>query len=387
MNTQPSNTVALADPRAAYLRNRIAIDDAVQGVLQSGWYIMGENVRCFEEEFARYLGRRHTIGTGSGTEALHLALRCCEIGLGDRVATVSHTAVATVAAIELTGARPVLVDVDPDTHTMCPESLRSAFDSAEGTIRAVIPVHLYGHPADMTSIKRIANDNHAVVIEDCAQAHGAIRQHRMAGSWGDLAAFSFYPTKNLGALGDAGAVVTDDDALAEKARLLQQYGWKKRYVSECRGMNTLLDEIQAAVLRAKLPLLDGDNFRRREIAALYRQRLSSISGLCLPSESACQKHVYHQFTIRVRADLRDALLGYLTENGVLAGILYPIPVHKQPAYCGKIEVSSSGLQTTERMAGEILCLPVHPDVSDDQAMKVVHVIQRFFSKNSTFSVG
>jgi dTDP-4-amino-4,6-dideoxygalactose transaminase len=273
-----------ADPKANYLAHKEEIDQAIRRVLDSGWYILGQEVAAFEQEFAQYLGVSQAVGVGSGTDALEIALRACGVGVGDAVITVSHTVVATVAAIELVGAMPVLVDIDPITFTLDPNRLEDTIAQHQGSrIKAIIPVHLYGHPAAMPAIKEIARRHDLYVIEDCAQSHGAAIKGRKTGAWGDLAAFSFYPTKNLGALGDGGAVVTDNAELAQKLRLLREYGWQRRYISEMPGMNTRLDEIQAAVLRVKLQYLDKENAQRRELAEVYNSRLSATPLVCLKS--------------------------------------------------------------------------------------------------------
>ena len=255
--------ILCSNPKAQYQAHKEEIDSAIQRVLDKGWYILGDETKAFESEFAAYIGVDHGIGVGSGTEALHIALAACGIGLGDEVITVSHTAVATVAAIELAGATPVLVDIDPDYYTLNPDKLESAISPRT---KAIIPVHLYGQPADLTPILEIARQHGVLLIEDCAQAHGAMYGGRRIGAWGDIACFSFYPTKNLGALGDGGMVVTNDSALAERARLLREYGWAERYVSSIPGLNSRLDEVQAAVLSVKLRFLDADNEARALLA-------------------------------------------------------------------------------------------------------------------------
>jgi dTDP-4-amino-4,6-dideoxygalactose transaminase len=266
-----------SNPKANFLAHEAEIRSAIARALESGWYILGGEVAAFEKEFAAFLGARHVVGVGNGTDALALVLRACGIGPGDAVITVSHTAVATVAAIELTGASPVLVDVEPETFTMDVNCLEEAIResvSKKLRLKAIVPVHLYGHPADMAAIMEIARRHGLRVIEDCAQAHGAVISGKMTGTFGDAAAFSFYPTKNLGALGDGGAVATDDPALAEKISQLREYGWKNR-ISQYAGLNSRLDEIQAAILRVKLKYLSAENARRREIAKLYDILLSA----------------------------------------------------------------------------------------------------------------
>lgn len=370
-STRSTNLILPANPQASYLAHAAEIDSAVQRVLRSGWYILGEEVAAFEREFAAYIGVSTALGVGSGTEALHLALRAGDIGAGDVVITVSHTAVATVAAIELAGAVPVLVDIDPETYTLDVTRLEETIAAHRDRVKAIIPVHLYGHPADMPRIMEIAVRHKLLVIEDCAQCHGATLNGRKTGTWGHMAAFSFYPTKNLGALGDGGALVTNDAALAERATLLRQYGWRERYISELAGLNTRLDEIQAAILRVKLRYLDADNARRRQIAETYTGALSK-THLILPPASTQARHVFHQYT--VRSPQRDKLQAALKKSGVGAAILYPQPVHLQPAYRGRLMQSAGWLGHTERVCGELLCLPMHPHLSEAEVARVVDAV-------------
>ncbi len=356
----------------SYQNHKAEIDAAIMRVLDSGGYILGEEVRSFEEEFARYIGVKYGCGVGSGTDAITLALKACGIGLGDEVITVSHTAVATVAAIELSGATPVLVDISPDTYTLDPDQLQKVITSKT---KAILPVHLYGHPADMDRIVPIAEEHDLSVIEDCAQSHGALLHGRKTGSMGDIAAFSFYPTKNLGAIGDGGMVVTDDADLAEKVRLLRQYGWKERNRSIIPGMNSRLDEMQAAILRVKLQYLDQENTKRREIARVYGHMLPS-EDLVLPSEADSIVHVYHQYVIRT--PVRDSLKSYLADHGAETSIHYPVPVHLQPAYRGRI--SNQQIPRTETICGEILSLPMHPCMEEHDATALSTLIAGFFGR-------
>ena len=361
------------DPKANYLAHKEEIERAIADVLDGGVYILGNQVGGFEREFAAYLGVPHGIGTASGTDALHLALCACGIGPGDAVITVSHTAVATVAAIELAGAIPLLVDVDPRTFTMDPQRLEDALAAQkDARPKAVIPVHLYGHPADMPAIMDIAERKGLIVIEDCAQSHGASIQGRKAGSWGRMAAFSFYPTKNLGALGDAGAVVTADSDLAARARLLREYGWRERYVSELCGMNTRLDELQAAILRVKLRYLDRENVRRQELAASYAMALGG-AHLALPLVLPDAFHVYHQYA--VLSARRDALRNHLRKEGIGTLIHYPVPVHLQPAYRHRIRALD--MEKTEQIARQVLSLPMYPELAAEQVRIVGRVISEF----------
>jgi dTDP-4-amino-4,6-dideoxygalactose transaminase len=362
--------ILCGNPRAQYEAHQAAIDAALRRVLESGRYILGEEVLAFEREFASYLGVRHAVGVGSGTEALHLALAACQIGQGDEVITVAHTAVATVAAIELAGATPVFVDIDPDYFTLDPNQLENAITSRT---KAIIPIHLYGQPADLQAILSVAQRYSLRVIEDCAQAHGATYRERRVGSYGDMACFSFYPTKNLGAIGDGGAVTTNDSELADRVRYLREYGWVERNLSTIRGWNSRLDELQAAILRVKLQFLDADNAHRRRIADLYDQLLRD-SDLILPQRRVDATHVFHLYV--VRSEERDDLVERLRANGVGAMIHYPVPVHLQPAYAGRI-AGAEDLPHTERVAKEILSLPIYPELTDTEVHKVVATCEQY----------
>ncbi len=358
------------DLKRQYATLKPEVDAAIGTVLERGAFILGEEVNAFEREFAAYCGVSHAVGVGSGTEALHLALLACDIGPGDEVITVAHTAVATVAAIELAGARPVLVDLDPRRGTLAPALLERAITPRT---RAVIPVHLYGCPAELAPILEIARGRNLRVIEDCAQAHGALYQGKRVGSWGDIAAFSFYPTKNLGAYGDGGAIVTHDAALAERLRLLREYGWAQRYVSTIKGLNSRLDELQAAILRVKLRHLDAWNARRRELARIYGARLNPAS-LQLPIEPEDGAHVYHLYVIRTPE--RDALRAFLREHGVGTLIHYPMPVHLQPAYA-ELGYGPGSLPETEAAAEQVLSLPLYPELRDDEVEAVCAAVNAF----------
>lgn len=341
-----------ADPRASFLANEASIRAAIDRVLSSGHYILGPECDAFEAAFAEYLGGGYVVGVANGTEALELALRAAGVRPGDLVATVANTVSATVSAIQQIGARAVLVEIDSGTMVMSPDALEQSLALHGDRIRAVVPVHLYGHPADMPRIGEICRSHGARVVEDCAQSHGATIDGRRAGAFGDLATFSFYPTKNLGAIGDGGAVFTRNPDLEEEVRLLRQYGWRTRYVSEIPGRNSRLDELQAAVLNAKLPSLDEANAHRRRLAARYLDRLSG-SRLTLPIVRKGVEPVWHQFAVRAkrRDDLRAALYG----DGITCVPLYPVPIHHQRAY---LDLATS-LPVTERACAEVLCLPCH----------------------------
>ncbi len=362
-----------SDPKASYLAHQREIDEAIRQTLDSGWYILGKQTSAFEQEFAGYLGAQHCVGVANGTDALHLALRACGVEAGDVVITVAHTAVATVAAIEMAGAAPLLVDIEPASFTINPESVEDAIKSwrGEGKIKAIMPVHLYGHPADMQAITAIARHYDLKIIEDCAQAHGATINGVKVGTFGDAAGFSFYPTKNLGALGDGGAVVSNDSEIAERARLLREYGWRERYVSAIAGFNSRLDELQSAILRAKLKYLDEENARRREIALVYDERLA-VASLRLPQRRGGIGHVYHQYV--VRSDERDRLREYLRERGIGALVHYPAPVHLQPAYRDRVAVHRNALPETEQAARQVLSLPMHPFLTDAEVERVCEAI-------------
>lgn len=361
--------IPIIDLQAAHEELQAELEAAALAVLRGGWYVLGENVSRFEAEFAAWLGlpAGAAVGVNSGSDALLLALLACGIGPGDEVIVPSHTAVATVAAVELSGGRPVFADIRPDTFTLDPASVRSALTPRT---RAIVPVHLYGQTADMAAILEIARQHGLRVVEDCAQAHGARYQGRLAGTMGDLACFSFYPTKNLGAAGDGGLVVSGDPELAERARLLRQYGWRERYVSEVAGLNSRLDELQAALLRVKLPHLDGWNRRRRQLAARYDQLLAG-SGVTTPAVAAGNEHVYHLYV--VRSARRDALRERLAQAGIGAAIHYPVPVHWQPAY-RRLAPTDGSLRETERAAGEILSLPMYPQMTMEQVERVAAVM-------------
>ena len=360
-----------ANPLMQYLAYKEEIMEAIERVLNSGQYILGLEVQSFEQEFAQFIGVRFGIGVASGTDALHLALRALNIGPGDEVITVPHTAVATVAAIEMCGATPIFVDIDLDTYTLSPNKLEAAITPRT---KAIIPVHLYGCPADMGPILEIAQKHGIFLIEDCAQAHGAMYQGKRVGSFGDLAAFSFYPTKNLGAIGDGGIIVTNDSELAEKVRLLRQYGWRERYVSEVPGWNSRLDELQAAILRVKLRHLEEINRRRRFLAEIYTRLLVNASAIVTPIERPGDYHVYHQYVIR--HPRRNDLKAFLAQRGIGTSVHYPVPIHLQPAYRGRLgEVGS--FPVSERVAREVLSLPLYPEMDESTVNTVCQAIIDF----------
>lgn len=365
--------IPVADPHANYLSHKEAIDAAVLKVMNSGWYILGSATKAFESYFAQFIGTNHCIGVNSGTDAIVLALRALNIGPGDEVITVSHTAVATVAAIELVGATPVFCDIDPETR--CIDANRVE-DLITNKTKAIIAVHLYGHPADIPALQPIVQKHHLYLIEDCAQAHAAAIDGKIVGSLGDIACFSFYPTKNLGAIGDGGAVVTKSDDLADKLRWLREYGWKERYISHFQGMNTRLDEIQAAILNAKLPYLEAETQKRIAIAQKYNQALAELD-IVTPITKPGFKHVYHLYVIET--DQRDALQAYLKTLGIGSAIHYPQAVHQQPAYQNRIR-GNNHLPVTEALMTRILSLPMYPELSEDSQTRIIEAIQTFLPK-------
>ncbi len=358
--------VPQASPGAQYLAHKEAIDQAIERVLRSGRYILGEEVERFEREFAAYIGVDHAVGVASGTDALVLALRACGIGHGNEVITTPHTAVATVAAIELCGATPVLCDIEPDTCLLDASRVEAAITPHT---KAIVPVHLFGQPADLHEFKRIADEHDLWLIEDCAQAHGAMYGGRRAGSWGDIACFSFYPTKNLGAIGDGGMVVTGNGELAGRVRSLREYGWRDRYVSEITGTNSRLDELQAAILRVKLHYLDQDNERRVAVAARYSAAMSDRVAVPVVKDGCSS--VFHQYV--VRSPRRDRLMQDLRARGVGSAIHYPVPIHLQPAYRGRLARLGT-LPVAEKAASEVLSLPMYPEIRDEEVQKVIDAV-------------
>jgi dTDP-4-amino-4,6-dideoxygalactose transaminase len=364
-------TIPQTDPGAAYRTLKPEIDGAVQRVLDGGWYILGKEVAAFEAEFAAFIGAAHGMGVANGTDALELALRALDVGPGTGVVTVSHTAVATVAAVELTGATPILVDVD-GFGCMDPSALEAALAKPPVPVKAIIPVHLYGQPADMPAITALAGKHGIPVLEDCSQAHGATLGGKTTGTFGAIAAYSLYPTKNLGALGDGGVITTDDAKLAERVKALREYGWRERYISDIAGKNSRLDELQAAILRVKLRRLAADNARRAAIAGLYDKGLAG-SGVGLPARRSGAGHVFHQYAVRSKK--RDALRDAARERGVMINVHYPVPVHLQPAYRGRTPIGPTGMAMTEAWSRETLSLPMFPQLADADVQRVIETIR------------
>jgi dTDP-4-amino-4,6-dideoxygalactose transaminase len=362
--------VPFGDLRRQYLAMRQEIDEAVQRVFERGWFILGVEGENFEREFASYIGVKHAVGVGSGTEAIHLALRAVGVEAGDEVITVPNTCVPTVSGIWAAGALPVLVDVDERSFTLDPKHLEAAITPKT---RAILPVHLYGQAADLEPIMEIARRHNIKVIEDAAQAHGATYKNRKLGSIADAAAFSFYPSKNLGANGDGGAVTTNDDEIAERLKRLRNYGQEKRYFHTTKGTNSRLDEVQAAILSAKLKHLDGWNQRRKEIARVYDEGITHPL-IQKPEQMAYAQHNFHLYVIRCRK--REALQSYLNDKGVVTLIHYPVPIHLQEAY-SDLQKTSGDYEVSEMLAQQILSLPIFPELTYDEALYVVDCINSF----------
>lgn len=372
----PPDWVPVADPRAENMALQAELQAAMHRVLSRGTYILGDETAAFESEWAQYLGLSHCVGVASGTDAIVLALRAVGVGPGHEVITVSQTAVATVAAIELIGAVPVCVDIDPQTRCMDPQRIAAAVTRQT---RAILPVHLYGQPADMEAILNVASGYGIPVVEDCAQAHGAAIADRKVGTFGQAAAFSFYPTKNLGAMGDGGAVVTQDADIARRVRELREYGWRERYVSHSAGMNSRLDEIQAAILRVKLPLLERRNERRRVSADRYRQAIESET-MRPPRVIPGTTHAMHLCVVEC-AD-RDAVVAMCAEHAIRSAQHYPVPVHLQPAYRGRIK-GGAHLPVTEALTKTIVTLPCYPDQREDHVTRVCALLRAWTGRGGS----
>ena len=361
--------IPFADPHAQVVELRGEIDAAIARVLDRGRYVLGDEVRAFESEFASWLGTGWSVGVGNGTDAIHVALRALGIGPGDEVILPSLTASATGAAVLQAGATPVFADVDPVHRTIDPIAVEGLVTPRT---KAIIAVHLYGQACDMDSLLEIRRRTGVHLVEDCAQAHGARYRGRKVGTFGILSCFSFYPTKNLGAIGDGGAVAGSDPALLEKVGLLREYGWKERYHSSHEGWNTRLDELQAAILRVKLPHLDADNSRRRAISDRYDAALAG-SGLALPVRRCAAEHVFHLYV--VESDARAGFASHLAAAGVGTLIHYPLGIHQQSHFAPF--APSDGLLATERLTGRILSLPMFPQLSACDQDRVVEAVLSF----------
>lgn len=360
------------DYTAEYEAHRKEILDIVDKVFSSGRLILGGEVEGFEKAFASYCGVKLGVGVNSGTDALFLSLKALGVGPGDEVITVSNTAVPTVAAIRAAGAMPVFVDVEEDTFLIDTNKIETVLSSRT---KCIMPVHLFGQPVDMNPLIDIAKRRNLKIVEDCAQAAGALYKGRKVGSFGEIGAFSFYPTKILGAYGDGGMAVTGDKGLYEKLRRLRFYGMEKEYYSEEEGYNSRLDEVQAAILNFKLKTLDEPVLKRRKIAETYSKELSSVGDIEIPVICDDRTHQFHLYTIKTSH--RESLMAYLRENGIETRINYPTPVHLMKGY-KFLGYQTGDLPVTERLAGKILSLPMYPGLSTGDIEKVVFSIRRFF---------
>lgn len=360
--------IPFLDLKAAYLEIRPAIDAAIQRVLDSGWYILGPEVEAFEEEWAAYCDAKQAVGVGNGLDALTLALRALGVGPGDEVVVPSNTYIATWLSVTAVGAQPVAVEPDPATHTIDPNRIASAITPAT---KVLLPVHLYGQPADLDPILELARSHRLSVVEDAAQAHGARYKGKRIGGHGDVVCWSFYPGKNLGALGDAGAITTNSPDIAAQIRMLRNYGSRDKYFNEVLGANSRLDPIQAAVLRAKLPFLDAWTDRRRAIADAYTRALAGTS-LGLPHVPDWADPVWHLYVVRCAA--RDDLQAQLAKSGIGTMIHYPIPPHEQKAYAG-MAFPADKLLLASQLAREVLSLPIGPHLSVTDAEHIVSSVR------------
>ena len=360
-----------ANPQAQYQSYKSEIDEAVSKVLNSNQFVLGEFVENFENSFSKSMSQKHAIGVANGTDALEIALRALNIKEGDEVITVSHTAVATVSAIHLTGATPVLIDIDEHTYTMDPNFLEDAITQ---NTKAIICVHIYGHACNIDEIMMISNKHNIPLIEDVSQAHLASFEGKTVGSFGLISCYSCYPTKNLGAIGDAGMISTNDPELAKKIRMIREYGWTERYISEIPGRNSRLDEIQAAILNIKLKYLDSDNQKRIIIANEYIKNLSDLD-LDMPVVKDGCKHVFHLFVIKSKE--RDKLISFLNKKNIFPGIHYPFPIHVQKGYKDIIKLPKK-LNITERISNLVLSLPIYPELSNENHEHICNSIREFF---------
>ena len=378
MTAVATQEIPLVDLKAQYATIRDEVRAAIDDVLESMQLTIGPNVKAFDDEFASYIGTKHSIGVGSGTDALQLAIRACGVSSGDEVITVSHTFFATVEAILYANARPILVEVDEKTMLIDPAAVAAAITPRT---KAIIPVHLYGRTVDLKPLKQLAQDRNITIIEDAAQAHGALLDDgKKAGTGGRVNCFSFYCSKNLGAYGEAGSITTNDDRLAEELRALREHGQSTRYYHPVIGYNARLDEIQAAILRIKLRKLEEWNARRRVLARMYDERLAG-SGVTVPEiPSDIRRHVFYTYTIRVGGGRRDDLRKYLGERGIGTQIHYPVPIHLQQS-AEFLGYRKGDMPVTERVASEVLSLPMFAELTDGQLERVADSVRSFMKGN------
>lgn len=376
--------IPILDLKRQYQSIKTEIDSAIARVIESGQFILGPEVEAFERAVAQYLRVKHAIGVASGTDALWLALKAANISPGDRVIVPSFTFFATAGAVCNVGATPIFADIDPQTFNIDPNSVRNLLESnaqIREKTKAIIPVHLYGQPAEMDEILQIAQQYKLTVIEDAAQAIGAQYKDRTVGTLGHLGCFSFFPTKNLGAYGDGGLVVTNDDALAERVRMLRVHGSKPKYYHHIVGTNSRLDALQAAILRVKLTHLNEWTFARQQIATQYDTALSRLDGLTVPYRAPERTHIYHQYTIRVLGGRRDALQKFLKEHGISTEIYYPLPLHLQPCFA-HLGYREGQLPESERASREVLSLPIFPELTSAEREYIIETIKNFMGRSA-----
>jgi len=363
MSAQP---IPMVDLKAQYENLRDELEPALCRAMADTQYILGPNVRAFEDEAAGYLGVKHALGCASGTDALHLAIEALGIGPGDEVITSPFTFIATAEAIRYVGATPVFVDIDPCSFNIDPDAVRAAV--TERT-RAILPVHLFGQPADMESLRAIADDHHLLIVEDCAQSFGAATPAGQTGSLGQAGAFSFFPSKNLGCAGDGGLVTTNDDAVAEQVRVLRNHGQRERYYHECIGYNSRLDELQAVILRHKLPRIDDYNRERRRVADGYDAGLADLD-VTTPLRDGLGIHVFHQYTLL--CDRRDEVMEALKTQGIASAVYYPVPLHRQQAFADAVAMD---LPNAEAISRRCLSLPIFPELDDGRIERICGVVR------------
>lgn len=359
--------IPMVDLGIQYQELKSDIDQAIAGVLQSTQFILGPQGQLFEQEIAEYLDARHAIGVASGTDALHLALRAAGLGAGDEIITTPFTFIATAEAIAYVGATPVFIDIDPKTFNLDIDEVKQSITSKT---RAIMPVHLFGQPADLGALKNLCDSHDLLLIEDCAQSCGAMYSGKMTGTWGDFGCYSFFPSKNLGCFGDGGLIVTDDDHLAQEVRVLRNHGSRERYHHHVIGVNSRLDEVQAAILRVKLGHLDRFNEQRRSNAHLYSRLLREL-GVEAPYEDGKGNHVYHQYTILT--DQRETLQSALKQNNIASAIYYPVPLHQQEVFASSCQ--DLELPVAEKTSKRVLSLPIFPELTPRQIERVVDVFR------------
>ena len=362
--------IPMVDLRAQYEDIKLELSEKISGILESCNFILGPNVSALENEVAEYIGTKHAVAVASGTDALHLALRACGVGPGDEVITSPFTFIATAEAISYIGARPVFIDIEENTYNMDPDLIAG---KVTPNTKAILPVHLFGHPANMARILDIANTHGLQVVEDCAQSFGAHYKFTKTGSFADAGCFSFFPSKNLGCYGDGGMVTTDSDKTAEELRSLRNHGSRVRYYHDEVGYNSRLDEIQAGILRIKLERIDTYNWLRHDRAAQYSSLLSGLPGVVTPYEADRYYHVFHQYTIRLNN--RDAVMKALADEGVASAVYYPVPLHLQKAYTD-LYYRPGDLPVSEKAAAEVLSLPIYPELRPEDVEFICSIIRK-----------